>query len=241
MDAPVKYLEELRGELGLYPTWLPGDPITLGSFGRIERGQFVADGQLSNLGIELVPVEQTQDQIIKKQRGMKLNAASQTTAKAGWLDAELGVEFEVAREHAWAFAARGMRKLEIGNIFEVRRAVLEAFKAGDWQRKWLLISELRRVDHLTVLVARSKHARGKIRAKGQIAEPYDILLQEEASFELSTEDVFSVPGIKRSTPLYGCRKLKGLLDPGLETVRGGFDEAPDDDLGLELANNEPLF
>jgi hypothetical protein len=241
MDAPVKYLEELRGELGLYPTWLPGDPITLGSFGRIERGQFVADGHLSNLGIELVPVEQTQDQIIKKQRGMKLNAASQTTAKAGWLDAELGVEFEVAREHAWAFAARGMRKLEIGNIFEVRRAVLEAFKAGDWQRKWLLISELRRVDHLTVLVARSKHARGKIRAKGQIAEPYDILLQEEASFELSTEDVFSVPGIKRSTPLYGCRKLKGLLDPGLETVRGGFDEAPDDDLGLELANNEPLF
>lgn len=241
MDAPVKYLEELRGELGLYPTWLPGDPLSLGSFGRIERGRFIADGHLADLGIEIIPAEQTENQVIKKQRGMRLSAASQTTAKTGWLDAELGVEFEVAREHAWAFAARGLRKLEIGNIFEVRRAVLEAFKAGDWKRPWLLICELRRVDHLTVLVARSRHARGKIHAKGQIAEPYDILLQEDASFELSTDDVFSVPGIKRSTPLYGCRKLKGILDPGLEAVRGGLDDRPGDDIALELANTEPLF
>ncbi len=83
------------------------------------------------------------------------------------LGAEFGVDLEVAREHAWAFAARGVRATEIRNIYEVSRLVLEARRAGDWRKEWVIVSELRRVDHLTVLVARSKHAKGKIRAKAK--------------------------------------------------------------------------
>ena len=55
MDAPARYLEELRSELGLYPTWFPGDPVELGAFGRIVRGRFVTDGRLADLGITVEP------------------------------------------------------------------------------------------------------------------------------------------------------------------------------------------
>jgi hypothetical protein len=244
MDAPVRYLEELRTELGLYPTWLPGDPIELGAFGTIVRGQFVADGRLADLGIEVEPGYSSQEASFEKHRGMTLKAASQTSAKLGWIDAELGVNVEVAREHAWVFAAHGMTKVEIRNIHEVRRHVLEARKAGAWQRDWLLVSEVRRVDRLTVLVARSKHAKGKIRGKAMVEKPYEILLQEEASFELSTDDLFMAPCIKNATPLYGLRRLQGLLDPQLGVVRSGGDGGYGDDddlLSLEVANNEPFF
>jgi hypothetical protein len=232
MDAPVQYLEELRGDLGLYPTWLPGDPLELGAFGTLVRGRFVADGRLADLGIEVVPVHHAQPQPIKKHRGMKFRASSQTEAKLAAVDAELGVEVEAAREHAWAFAARGMTKIEIQNIHEVRRLVLEARKAGDWQAGWLLVSEL------TVLVARSRLAKGKIRARGTLAEPLDILLHQEASYELATDDVFTVPGARNATPLYGLRKLRGFFDPQLRAIKGG---GGDDEVALEVANDEPLF
>jgi hypothetical protein len=126
MDAPAQYLEELRSALGLYPNWLPGDPLELGAFGTLVRGRFVADGRLADLGIEVVPVHHAQPQPVKEHRGMKFRASSKTEAKAGSIDAELGVEVEAAREYAWAFAARGMTKVEIQNIHEVRRLVLEA-------------------------------------------------------------------------------------------------------------------
>jgi hypothetical protein len=240
MDAPVRYMEELRSELGLYPTWLPGDPIELGAYGRIVRGQFVADGRLADLGIEMVAAHHEQAQPLKKHRGMTFRSGSQTSAMADWIDAELGIHVEVASKHAWAFAARGVTKVEIENIHEVRRAVLEAHKAGSWERRWYLVSELRRAAHVTVLVARSKEVTAKVKAKAKLRAADDVLLEETASFELSSDDVFSVPGVKNATPLYGLRKLRGFLDPALEAIRGGAGEE-DEALDLALAPDEPMF
>lgn len=240
MDAPVQYLKELRGDLGLYPTWLPGDRIELGAFGTIVKGRFVANGQLADLGIDVEPNHHEQKFPIKKHRGMTLKAASQTTAKVGWIDAELGVDVEVSRVHAWAFAARGMSTSEIRNIYEVQRLVLEARKSGHWRGDWLLVSEIRRVDQLTVLVARSERVKGKIRANAEIAEPFDVLLQAEASFEFSTDDIFTVANAKNTTPLYGLRKLKGFLDPQLRPIHSG-DGDSHGTLALEIANDEPFF
>lgn len=233
-------MEELRSELALYPTWLPGDPIELGSFGRIVGGRFVRDGRLADLGIEMVTMHHEQPQPLKKHRGVTFRAGSQTLAKTGWIDAEFGVDIELASKHAWVFAARGVTKVEIDNILEVRRAVLEAQRAGEWKRGWLLVSELRRAAHLTVLVARSKAVRTGIKAKARLHTPEDVLLEENAVFELSTDDVFAVPGVKNTTPLYGLRKLRGLLDPELEAIRGGSHHA-DEILDLEPAPTEPMF
>jgi hypothetical protein len=168
---------------------------------------------------------------------MMFRTGSQTSAKADWIDAELGIDVQIASKHAWAFAARGVTKVEIDNIHEVRRDVLQAHKAGTWKRDWYLISELRRAAHVTVLVARSREVIGKVRAKARLSSAEDVLLEETASFELSTDDVFTVPGVKNATPLYGVRKLRSFLDPELEVVRGGADEA----LDLLSAPNDPMF
>lgn len=240
MDAPERYLEELRGEVALYPTWLPGDPMELGAFGTLQRGQFVADGRLADLGIEVVPSASEQKQPIKFQRGMKFGGAVSASAKANHLDAELGVSFEATRAYAWAFVARGMSKVEIQNIHEVRSEVLEAQRRGDWRREWLLVSELRRVELLNVLVARGNLVKATVRGKGAIVEPLDVLLQADAKFELSGDGFFSVQNARSVTPLYGLRKLQGRWDPQLGPISRGTHGHVDDD-ALELANNEPLF
>ena len=240
MDAPARYLDELRSELGLYPTWFPGDPIELGAFGRIVRGRFVADGRLAELGIDVVPRRQEQKTSIKKQHGMKLAAAAGAAAQGGALDAELGIDFSIEREYAWAFAARGMSAAEIGNLLEVERALLEAYRLGDWRRQWLVVAEVRHVDHLNVLVARSGQAGFRVRGRGALAEPLDVLLQEDARFELTTDDIFSVHNARNTTPLYGLRKLTGIFDPELRATRSG-EGGGSVVLSLEVATDEPFF
>jgi hypothetical protein len=132
-----------------------------------------------------------------------------------------------------------MSAAEIGNILEVQRAILEANRLGDWRRQWLVVSEVRHVEHLTVLVARSRQASFRVRARGALAEPLDVLLDEDARFELSTDDVFSVQGARNATPLYGLRRLKGLLDPELRAIsRAGEGDRRD---VLAAAGDEPFF
>ncbi len=88
--------------MSLYPTWLPGESIELGAFGTIQDGRFRPDGRLADFGIVVVPTTPEQKQPVKYQRGIKLQAASSLSAKAGLIDAELGVDFEVTREYVLA-------------------------------------------------------------------------------------------------------------------------------------------
>lgn len=239
MDAPARYLDELRSELGLYPTWFPGDPVEVGAFGRIVRGRFVADGRLRDRGIEVKVRRHEQKSSFKKQRGMTLTAGAGALAQGGAIDAEAGIDFAVGSAYAWAFAARGMSKAELDNVLEVEAGVLEAQRLGDW-RRWLVVSEVRHVELLNVIVARSRQARFRVRARGALAEPLDVLLQEDARFEQASDDVFTVRGARGATPLYGLRKLQGVFSPELSAFGKDPKDAPLE-LRLAPALDEPFF
>lgn len=236
MDAPERYLEELRSELSAYPTWLPTDGIELGAFGHIVEGRFVPTGRLADLEIPVERLESTSGQPFKKQRGMKL--ATNSTAELGAFDLSVNVSFEATSAYAWAFAASGVRKTEVKNIFEVNRLVVEAYKAGDWQRDWLLVTAVWSVDRLTLLVARSKQVTVQVNAKGAFAESLDVLLAETATLYYNSDDFFCVPGAKAVTPLYGLQRLQGVFSKNLRGISDGIEAAP---LALEAADDEPFF
>lgn len=241
MDAPAQYLEELRGELSLYPTWLPGDEMELGAFGTLKRGKFYTHGRLRDLDVELIAKETANKTPIAKSRGIKFGAKTSTESNPGMFDASLGIEIEFVNELAWAFCAKGVSSVEIENIFQVERAVLEARRSGLWDAEYLLVTELRRVDKLTVLVARSKNVRAQLRARGAFKTPVDLVLAEDATIERTSEDVFIVDRARNTTPLYGIRKLKGVFSKALVPVAGGKAK-PRDDEELELlpAKDEPF-
>ena len=238
MNAPQRYLEELRGELGAYPTWFPTDPVELGLFGRIVNGHLVTAGRLSDLDIVIEPTEPSPRQTFRKQRGMKLSMSATTSATLGAFDLGVDVSFEAASAYAWAFAAAGASKTEIRNIFEVNRLVVEAFKAGVWERDWLLVTGVWRVERLTLLVARSKQVTASVHAKGTVVDPLEALLEETAALKYDSDDFFCVPGAKAATPLYALQKLQGWLGKDLRGISEGAEAtAP----ALEVADDEPLF
>lgn len=238
MNAPRRYVEELRSELGAYATWLPTDPVELGSFGRIVDGHLVVEGRLADLDIPIEPTTPLPGQAFRKQRGMKFHAGSTTSVTSGAVDLGVDISFEAGSTYAWAFAASGASKTEIKNIFEVNRLVVEAYKAGRWEGRWLLVTGVWRVERFTLLVARSKNVTARAHAQGVVADPLDLLLEESASVQYKNEDFFCVKGAKGVTPLYALRKLKGWLGKDLRGISGGVEPS---DPSLEAADDEPLF
>lgn len=238
MDAPARYLEELRSELSAYPAWFPTDRVELGAFGHIVDGRFVTAGRLADLDIPIVSSEPPPGQLFKKQRGMKLAMGSATVAKLGAFDLGVDVSFEATSAYAWAFAAKGARKTELKNIFEVNRLAVEAYKSGAWDRDWCLVTAIWNVDRLSLLVARSKQVTARVRAKGTLTEPLDVLLEETATFQYASDDFFCVPRAEAVTPLYGLHKLQGMLSTNLRGISDGVGAAVP---ALEVADNEPFY
>jgi hypothetical protein len=243
MDAPKQYMEELRSELGFYPTWLPTAAIELGTFGTLHRGVFRRAGSLRDLAIDFTIKPGATKSSFKKHRGMQFRIRSEIKAEVGPVDAAVGVELSSRRAYAWAFAAAGARLDEIDDILPVATAILQTHRTGLWKREWLLVTEVEHVDRLSVVIAKSTDVKGEIVAKAKIADGSDILLCEESSYRFASSDVFVVENAKATTPLYGLRALRGTFRRGLEPISGGDGgkKVADDDLSLQRANDAPMF
>jgi hypothetical protein len=239
MDAPRRYLEELRGELGFYPMWMPADSIALGTFGTFDRGVFRKEGRLGDLGIDFAVETPDAKSSFKKQRGMRFGASSSTSAEASVIDASAGVTVSVDSAYSWAFGAVGARKAEIADVLQVQSAILAARRTGLWKDEYLLVSEVYEVDTLNVLIATSKNASGEIKAKGKIQTAEHILLAQDASFRFDASDVFVVDNAERTTPLYGLRKVRGFFSKGLAPISGGDPAAKEPT--LERTTDASMF
>lgn len=239
MDAPRKYLEELRSELGFYPMWMPADRIELGSFGTFVTGAFRRGGCLADLGIDFVPKTQEAPNSFKKHRGMHFRAVSSTVGQADVLDTSLAVTVSADSAYAWAFGATGARKAEIENILQVQTAVLEVWRTGLWRNEWLLVSEVYEVDTLNVLIAKSRNVQGRIKGKAEIPSPEDVLLAQDASYHFDASDFFLVENAKQTTPLFGLRKVQGFFGKSVGPISGGGHVSGDPT--LERAIDASMF
>lgn len=206
--------------------------------GRIAGGRFVVEGRLADLGVPIETTAETGGQLFSKQRGMRSSKAILTAAQANSVDLGAEIQLQASTAFSWAFCAVGARQVAIKNILEVNRLVVEAQKAGTWDSGWQLVTEIWRVDRLTVLVARAKDVSATVKAKGTVAEPLDVLVEATATYEYNSDDFFCVPNATNVSPLYGLRKLKGWIDPKLKPIGSGTALV---ELSLEPAREEPFF
>jgi hypothetical protein len=225
-------MEELRSEIGLYPTWLPGDTMVLGSVGTFVRGSFRKVASLRDFGIDFTSRLDSSTTSFKMQRGMTFQAESRTTADIGVVGASITVAVGARSAYSWAFGASGVRKEEIEDVLQVQSAILAAVNIGTWKPAWLVISEVYHVDTLNIIVATSQDVRGNIDVKGKLATPGDVLLSHDTTYQLAAADFFVVANAKHTTPLFGLRQLQGLFSKGLVPISGGGEN---DELTLERA------
>jgi hypothetical protein len=170
---------------------------------------------------------------------MRFGTNSETKVSSGHFDASLGVAVSTVREYAWAFGAIGARLLEIENNLHVQTAVLEAREAGLWRDEWLVVTEVQMVDVLNVVIVKSSRGEGSVSATGTLASPDDVLLVQNASVHFNSSDTFLVESALDTTPLFGLRKVRGVLNRGLKPISGG--KRASDELALEREVDVEMF
>lgn len=132
-----------------------------------------------------------------------------------------GVMIDFSERGAVAFAALGCRTISIENMASVGQTAEELWKRGEWDGRWVIISEVVEAASGTVFISESRTGRLEL-AVGGVPRASDINLAD-ASLELTVvgrRDVNTVILAERGmTPLYQVVRLAGVFDKRIERLR----------------------
>jgi hypothetical protein len=245
------YAKDVYENLKYRPTWLPGSPVELGAVGVIEEGIFRSITDLQTLDIPFeVKIDSDQDTIdFASKNGVSISfkAAGETNGKFQAIaKADAGVLIEFSREGAVVLQLRDVSLNRIANQSALSHALLKAMAVGDelkqWQRDWVVITEVARAGRATIVISSSGKSRLELKASGSTASAS--LVDASTALSVATESEINTKVIAESglTPLYrGLRVRRGyfwLYDevlpasaepPPADMVFGEADPADDDD------------
>ncbi len=225
MKTSKMYTDELKKQFGYLATWLPGTPIALGDIGKMEHNVFNKISNLSDLGISFeVQADDTPSDIEHNSQGsvsVSFKAAGRAAlpgSSLGELDAGISVSF--SKEHAILFKANGTTSPSIKNQIGLGQEILKRYKAGDWDKNWVVVTEVVNADSATILISGSADSKIELKAKGGIElakidiADADLGLETTVSKDLSTK----ILAEKALNPLFKVSKVqkKFFKDPGFE-------------------------
>lgn len=245
------YAKDVYESLRYRPTWLPGSPIELGTVGVIEEGIFRPIIDLKRIDIPFeVEVDSDLDAIdFASKNGVSIffKAAGEANGKFQAIaKADAGVLIEFSRECAVVLQLRDVSLNRIADQRALSHALLRSIAVGDeskqWQRDWVVITEVARAGRATIVISNSGKSRLELKASGSTAPA--TLVDASAALSVATESEISTKVIAESglTPLYrGLRVRRGLFwlydevlpgsaePPPADVVFGEADPAEDDD------------
>ena len=211
------YAEDVYKGLGYRPTWLPGTPINLGNIGVIEDGIFRPITDLAQLGIHFdVIVDTNQDAIDYSSTNgvsMSFKAGGETNGKFKAITrAEAGVLIEFSRKGAVVLQLRDVSFNRIADQHALSKAMLSSIaianESNQWQRNWVVITEVARASRATIVVSGSGKSRLELKASGSTVPAS--LADVSAALSVAMESEISIKVIAKEglTPLYRGLRVK---------------------------------
>ena len=229
MASPVKaYQKEMHRNIGFFATWLPGDNLELGEAGVFKGGRFSAAASLAELGIAFEAGSPGSPQTLQYTSASGTAVSSSASANAMNLArAEISVEF--SSEGAFLFQASGVKQIRIEDRVAVRRAILDAYEHGKWDKNWWMVESLYRAKCATVIISQDTSSAMVLEASADT--PLGSLPLANPDVNLSIKStrgkVFHLIAGRSLAPLYACLRVKDPLigPPRVEAIRGIGDDA----------------
>lgn len=215
MKTSKKYIKELHKHFGYHATWLPGTKLDLGDIGKMVKGTFVRISNLENKNIHFeIELDETKMDLDYSSKGSVSvsSKASGTVPSIGSVlkEAEAGISVEFNRENAILFKAKGTLSHAIEDQIKLGDEILKRYNSGDWNKDWIVVTEVVVADSATILISSSSKAKIELKAKAELnissvgIASADLDVNPAFSKDLSTEMIAS-SGI---TPLFRARKVK---------------------------------
>jgi hypothetical protein len=98
---------------------------------------------------------------------------------------DAGVIVDFSREKSTLFKANNTTTNTIDDTIKLGNEVLKLYKAGKWNKKWVIINELIKAENSTIIISNASNGKIELKANANIELPnLDIA---DASFNFSTQ------------------------------------------------------
>jgi len=230
-------MRELKDKRNYTATWLPNVKLSLGDVGVLDDYEFVYRTNLKNLGIPYKegaagnPATYSHMSSGSVTRNVKV-AGKAPLAGSALADVDAGISFNFSSKDSIVFLATNCVVRAIADQEPLERAILARYKAHEWERDYVVVSELVAADRTTVIIAEGSQGRYELKAKAGLAPTLESL-NVDGNFALvhDSQIGFNVLAKAGMTPLFRCLGIKGIFRTGVATredvVRSGQQDADD--------------
>jgi len=228
-----RYSKELRGKFGLWPTWLPDAPLVVGDFGRVEKGVFLREGHIGDLGVGLQTAEpQAHSDQLFASRGVRhvLLDGGMSEATAGTARARI----DFGRGFGVFVALRKCREERAADMITLANQMARCKEDGRWTDRHCLVTSVMKAQ--SALIAIDSDGGGSLELTAN-APASDLLTLLGGEAKIASESSVGY----RSLVSAGCTpllRLSRLSAKGDLLMRGNPTPAPrllalDPRVGLE--------
>jgi hypothetical protein len=218
MANPHKfYLQHMAAKSGYRATWDPGKSLKIGYIGKLDgNGIFNVFGTLQKYGI---PVEVDAgnkgdlDYTSSDSVSISIKAAGTAPVAGSVLtDTEAGFSISFKGEKSIVFQASGNKTHQLINLAEIQELVLEKYENGNWDKNWLIVTELIESDAATIIISNSSSANLDIKASAAVGAANLKLTDASLGLAVARETGSTLKYIAEGglTPLY---RLMGIRSP----------------------------
>ncbi len=242
MNNPSKfYLAHMHNKTKYRATWDPTKRFKIGDIGKLKQGVLNIYTSLDKEGI---PIEMS-----KGSRGAamdytshesvtiktKLNGAIPALGSA-FTTSDAGFSFDFKGDNSIIFQTSNHQLCQLINLAEIEHAVLEKYNLGNWDKDWVIITELVQADAATIIISNSSNGTLELKVNANIGT--DNLMLTDATLGLSVlrEKGSTLKYIAQNeiTPLYRVMGLRSAFLSNLSIGTRGQISSNVIDEGLEI-------
>lgn len=215
-NAWKQYTQELYEKFRYFAAWEPGKPMKLGDIGVMNRNLFTFVGNLSNLNIAFNirtdPGQGNLTHVSAKKVNISFKAAGKPSLPGSVLgQTEAGVTIEFNSENSTVFELMSYRSEMIENQLEIGKKIIQLYKHGQWNKEWVLITDLISADSGTILISAAKGAKVELSFQADARINTVNLADASLGFKMefmSNMNTKILPGDGPLTPLFQAKTLK---------------------------------
>jgi hypothetical protein len=239
MSIARLYTDELHDKFNYLAIWYPTMKLSLAEIGYFNNQRiFVPAGKLDEHDVDLTPVYSPAaadlthysasgvDYRVKLKGKVDTFAPHIPRAAAG-----VGVRFQ--REAAIFLQLNDVTHERIGNQIALGRKMLELAKKGEWDKDWIVVTEVMRAKKFVVLVSKSSAGEAELTAQADFSALGIKALTAKGGLSVLhshalESEVITLKASQELTPLFRAVRVKHKLFIGPRKVSPAYSSEIDD-------------
>ena len=218
MASYKKYLNEMSKKFGMHAVWTPGTPIELGDVGEFKDGIFRRIGNIRDMGhaFEARISESPEELNYQSEKSVSVSIKAQGDAVpvgSALANMDAGFSIGFGKGGGVLFKAENAHDHSIKDQLSLRKFLLENYNNGTFQKKWVIINELKEAGSATVIYSSTSNAQIDLKANANIGTENLSLTNASLGLGIVREKGMETKVIAQSkvTPLFRVLGLKKKL------------------------------